>query len=48
MTAIIVIILLALLYGLFHHKHYRANRRHGLSVWVSMRGPFGTRISKRL
>lgn len=27
---------------------HRRNRRRGLSVWVSARGPFGTRISKRL
>lgn len=34
-------------YLLFHHRHYRRNRRRGLSVWVSMRGPFGTRIGRR-
>lgn len=30
-----------------HTWHYRRNRRAGLSVWVSMRGPWGTRISRR-
>lgn len=45
MTALIVIAALAWL--AFHGHHYRRNRRRGLSVWVSMRGPFGTRISKR-
>jgi hypothetical protein len=34
-------------YVLFHGHHARRNRRRGLSVWVSMRGPFGTRISRR-
>ena len=42
------IILLIVGYVLFHHHHYRRNRRRGLSVWVSCRGPFGTRISKRV
>jgi hypothetical protein len=32
---------------LHHGKHYRRNRRRGLSVWISMAGPFGTRISRR-
>ena len=36
------------LYALFHHRHYRRNRRRGLSVWLSCAGPFGTRISKRV
>lgn len=44
----ILIIILVVAYLAFHHHHYRRNRRRGLSVWVSMRGPFGTRISKRL
>lgn len=35
------------LYVLFHGHHYRQRRRHGLSVWASIPGPFGTRISKR-
>lgn len=46
-TVITAIIIIVALYLLFHHHHYRRNRRRGLSVWVSMRGPFGTRISKR-
>lgn len=44
---LIALIVTAVLYGLFHHHHYRKHRRSGLSVWISMRGPFGTRISKR-
>jgi hypothetical protein len=46
MTLLIVII--AALYLLHHGRHYRRNRRRGLSVWVSARGPFGTRVSKRI
>jgi hypothetical protein len=42
-----VLVVLAALYLAFHGRHYRRNRRRGLSIWVSMRGPFGTRISKR-
>ena len=45
MIALIIIVLAC---AAFHGGHYHANRRRGLSVWVSMRGPFGTRISKRL
>ncbi len=45
MTAAIVI--LAIAYLLFHHRSYRKRRRRGLSVWASIPGPFGTRISKR-
>lgn len=44
----ILLIIVIAAYLLFHHGHYRRNRRRGLSVWVSMRGPFGTRISRRL
>lgn len=47
MTAAVVLVLV-LAYVLLHGHHYRRNRRRGLSVWVSIRGPFGTRISKRL
>ena len=45
--AIATLILLAVLYAVFHHGHYRRHRRSGLSVWVSMRGPWNTRISRR-
>ena len=45
--AIATVALLAVLYLLFHHGHYRRHRRNGLSVWVSARGPFHTRISRR-
>ncbi len=45
--AITVIVVIVLAYSLHHGKHYRRHRRNGLSVWVSMRGPFGTRISRR-
>ena len=40
-------IVLVVLYGLFHTHHYRRRRRRGLSVWASIPGPFGTRISRR-
>jgi hypothetical protein len=43
-----IIIGLVLLYAMFHGHHVRRNYRRGLGLWVSMRGPFGTRISKRL
>ncbi len=46
MTALII--LAVVLYLLFHGHHVRRNRRRGLSVWISLAGPFGTRISKRL
>jgi hypothetical protein len=42
-----VVIVAVVLYLLFHHHHYRRRRRRGLSVWASIPGPFGTRISKR-
>jgi hypothetical protein len=42
-----VIVGAVVLYALFHAHHYRKRRRHGLSVWASIPGPFGTRISKR-
>jgi hypothetical protein len=35
-------------YATHHGKHYRRNRSRGLSMSVSMRGPWGTRISRRL
>lgn len=47
MSAVAVIIAVVVLYALFHGHHYRKRRRHGLSVWASIPGPFGTRISKR-
>jgi hypothetical protein len=42
-----LLIALAVFYVLFHGHHYRRRRRHGLSVWASIPGPFGTRISRR-
>lgn len=42
------IIIVAIGYALFHSQHYRRNPRRGLSIWASIPGPFGTRISKRL
>ena len=45
--AITVIVIVALGYGFLHRHHYRKRRRAGLSVWASIPGPFGTRISKR-
>ena len=41
------VVIAAVLYLLFHHHHYRRRRRRGLSVWASIPGPFGTRISRR-
>ncbi len=43
-----IIIVLVVVYVLFHAHHYRRRRRRGLSVWMSLPGPFGTRISRRL
>lgn len=45
---IALVLLLALLYVVFHGSHYRGHRRSGLNVWISLKGPFHTRISKRL
>jgi hypothetical protein len=42
-----VIVILVVGYLLFHGFHYHRRRRRGLSVWASIPGPFGTRISKR-
>jgi hypothetical protein len=44
---IAILIILAAAYLLYHGHHYRRRRRHGLSVWASIPGPFGTRISRR-
>lgn len=45
--ALFVIIAIVVLYAGYHGHHYRKRRRRGLSVWASLPGPFGTRISKR-
>jgi hypothetical protein len=45
---IAAVVVFVVLYALFHRHHYRRNRRRGLSVWASIPGPFGTRISRRL
>lgn len=51
MGTIVVIVIIC--YVLFHGHHARRNwRRHahlpfGARVWVSLPGPFGTRISRR-
>jgi hypothetical protein len=42
----IAIIAAVVLYLLFHGHHYRKHRRAGLSVKVSVRGPFHTTISR--
>jgi hypothetical protein len=44
-----ILIILAVVYLLFHGHHYRKRRRAGFGVWESLPGPFGTRvtISKR-
>jgi hypothetical protein len=49
MEAVVVIGVFVVLYGLFHHRHYRRRRRLGCGFWVSMRGPWGLRdtVSKR-
>jgi len=43
----VILIVLGVLYLLFHGHHYHKRRRRGLSVWASIPGPFGTRISRR-
>ena len=49
-----ILIIIALIYVAFHfghsHAKYRAARRHPWyrRIWISIPGPFGTRISKRL
>ena len=42
-------VIVAVLYLLYHHKHYRRHRRAGLTVRESLPGPFGTwfSVSKR-
>jgi hypothetical protein len=46
---IAIIIVIAVLYAAHHGKHVHRNYyRHRMSLWVSLRGPWGTRISKRL
>lgn len=48
MTGFIVIgVIVFLAYSAFHGHHYHKRRRRGLSVWASIPGPFGTRISRR-
>jgi hypothetical protein len=42
------LIAIGVLYLLFHgHRVHRNYYRRGLSITASMRGPWGTRISKR-
>lgn len=48
MEAVVFIVIALVLYGAFHGHHVRRNYRRGLGLWISMRGPFNTRISKRL
>jgi hypothetical protein len=54
MHIIPILIVIFLIYLAFHaghsHAKYRANRHRGIlsRIWVSIPGPFGTRISKRL
>jgi hypothetical protein len=47
MHVVLFVGLLVAAYAAFHGHHYRRNRRRGLGVWVSVRGPFGTRIGRR-
>ena len=46
MTGVLLVVLL-LAYVAFHGHHVRRNRHRGLGLWVSLRGPWGTRISRR-
>lgn len=39
------LILIGVLYLLFHGHHYRRRRRAGFGVWGSIPGPFGTRVT---
>lgn len=43
---IIAVIVVAVLAHHGHHVH-RNYYRHRMSIWVSLRGPWGTRISRR-
>jgi hypothetical protein len=47
MEALSLVLVVVIGYAVHHGKHYHRNRRRRLSVWVSMRGPFSTRISRR-
>jgi len=42
-----LVIAAIIIYSLYHAYRYRANRRAGLGIWVSVRGPWGTRIGRR-
>jgi hypothetical protein len=42
-----VLILIVIGYVILHTLFFRHHRRRGLSLWISMRGPFHTRISRR-
>lgn len=48
LAVIIILVVVGLLASHHHGRHYQRNRSRGLNMWVSMRGPFGTRISRRL
>lgn len=41
------IVLGSMLYLAFHHRHYRRRRAAGDSWWISLRGPWGSRIGRR-
>ena len=45
--AIAIVVLAVFAYSAFHAGHYHRNRRRGLGIWVSCRGPWGTRIGRR-
>ena len=45
---VVIIVLAILAYSALHAHHYRKRRRHGLSVWASIPGPFGTRIGRKI
>ena len=46
-TVLGAIVLGSLLYLLFHRRHYRKRRAAGDSWWISLRGPWGSRIGRR-
>ena len=47
MSVIAIAVLAVCAYAAFHAGYYRRNRSRGLGIWVSVRGPWGTRIGRR-
>ena len=45
--SILTLIVIVIAYLIVHTLFFRHHRRRGLSLWVSVRGPFHTRIGRR-